>query len=56
MEPRRRESLGEDVNQLISGGDEFNLEILAKHSFSDEMKINLNVLHSSMENGIRSNC
>ena len=48
-------TFGEDISQLISSGDKFNHQILGKNTFSDEVKINFNVLRSSMKHEVRCN-
>ena len=49
-----RKAFGEDICQLISSGDKFNHQILAKNTFPNEVKINFNVLHASMKEGLEA--
>ena len=47
-------TFGENVSKLIHGGNKFHLKILSKNSFSDEVKIDLNMFCSGMEDGVGS--
>ena len=54
MKAWRWEPFGEDIDKLVSGGDELDHDVMANHLLSDEVVIFLNMLGSSMEYQIRS--
>ena len=49
MKAWRWEPFGEDIDKLVSGGDELDHDVMANHVLSDEVVIYLNMLGSSME-------
>ena len=55
LETVRWQTLCKNVCKLIICRDVFNLKILAKNSFMNEMVVNLDVLRASVKNRIGSN-
>ena len=53
MEHYGRKTLREDVSKLESGGDVQNMYITEGDALSDEVEINLDMLHTLMLNRVR---
>ena len=47
-------TIGKNVSKLIQSGNKFHLKIFVKNSFTDEVKIYLNMFCSGMEDWVGS--
>ncbi len=48
----RREAFGENISNLVSGGDEFHNDVTANNLLTDEVVIDFYVLSSGVKHGI----
>jgi hypothetical protein len=50
---RQGKRLGEDICNLILGGNKSNLELFSSHTFTNKVKIHLNMLRSRVEDWVQ---
>jgi hypothetical protein len=50
---RQGKRLGEDICNLILGGNKSNLELFPSHTFTNKMEVYLNVLRSRVEDWVQ---
>ncbi len=48
----RGEPFGEDIGELINGGNKLDLEIFTQHPLTDEMEVHFNMFGSRMEDRV----